>query len=388
MAISKQYPTFALLNRWQTVLDVNEWHFNQIAGQGAPFVGDNCTQVWIQPEREHVARALHNAVKKMKDAMGFYPRPVYLSERIPFGRGTPWQLQRLQTKWGNRKLIEFGQRAASVISAGATVTYSDSDGDGVPDLATITVSSGVSTDEVALFFRTADGATSAAHELWEITPITVTQSGGTTTITAPRAYFVKPSTIWNIPRQSSDPNGLEKNAGGTMQSGDFVTAVDVYRVYTDTTTPLQVYGDPIYTQSTSLSQNLATTGVARIVDADLGLFEARVENCACIDHHIQGVQVYYKAGQALEYTHMQSEMEEACIRLANTLMPQQVSTLCDVTWNMWAEDRQSMKVDNMVILQERDTGNPFGLKQGQVAAWHVARQYKLASGGKLTKAMR
>jgi hypothetical protein len=387
MAISKLYPTYALLNRWQYTLDVNIWHFNQVAGNGAPFVGDNCTEVWIQPEREHVARALYSAVNKMKDAMGFYPRPVYLSERIPFGRGNPYSLQYLQTKWGNRKLIEFGQRATSVISAGAAIVYTDSDLDGVPDLATITVTSGVSTAEVALFFRTADGAPSAAHELWEITPITVTQSGGTTTITAPRAYFVKPS-IWNVPRDPADPNTLEKNDADTTQTSDFVTAVDVYRVYTDTTTPLQVYGDPIYTQATDLDQNLATTGVARIVDAELGLFEARVENCDCVSHHIQGVQVYYKAGEALEYTHMRSDFEEACIRLANTLMPVQSSTLCDVTWQMWTEDRQSMKVDNMVLLQERDTGNPFGLKQGQVAAWHVARDNKLVSGGKITRGVR
>jgi hypothetical protein len=100
------------------------------------------------------------------------------------------------------------------------------------------------------------------------------------------------------------------------------------------------------------------------------------------------VQVYYKAGEALEYTHMRTDFEEAVIRLGNTLMPVQSSTLCDVTWNMWAEDRQSMKVDNMVLLQERDAGNPFGLKQGQVAAWKVARDNKLVSGGKLTRAIR
>lgn len=388
MAISKKYPTYGLLNHWQSVLDVNIWHFNQIAGDGAPFVGDNCREVWVQPEREHVARALYDAVQQMKDAMGFYPRPVYLSERIPFGRGVPYQLQVLQTKWGNRKLIEFGQRATSAIQAAATVVYSDSDGDGIDDLATITVTSGVSTDEVALFFQVSDGAPSAAHELWEITPITVSQAAGVTTITAPRAYFVKPSTIWNIPRDPTDPNTLEKNDGDTRATGDFVTAVDVYRVYTDTTTPLQVYGDPIYTQSYDLDLNVATTGVARIVDAELGLFEGRVESCACPAHAIQGVQVYYKAGEALEYGHMQTQMEEACVRLANTLMPQQPSTLCDVTWNMWAEDRQSMKVDNMSLLQERDLGNPFGLKQGQVAAWHVARQYKLVSGGKLTRGIR
>lgn len=386
MAISKQYQTYGLLNRWQDVLNVNVWHFNQIAGAGAPYVGDNCTEVWVQPEREHVARALSNSVNKMATALGFWPRPVYLEERIPLGRGWPYQLQYLQTRYG--KLIEFGQRATTAISSGATVTYSDDDGDTVNDLATITVTSGASTDEIKVFFRTADGAPSAAHELWEIAPLTLSQSGGTTTITGPRAYFVKPTTIWNRPRDISDPNTLEKNDGDTSDPNDFVTAVDVYRVYTDTTTPLQVYGDPIFTQTSDLGSSLATTGVARIVNAELGLFEARVSCSSCPEHAIEGVRVYYKAGQALEYGHMEAELEEACIRLANTLMPVQPITLCDMTWQMWDTDRQSLKVDNMVITQEKDLGNPFGLKQGQVAAWHVVNDRRIRRGGKVTYGIR
>lgn len=381
MAISRQHNHYALLNRWQAVLDVNEWHFNQAAGAGAPYIGDNCTEVWIQPEREHVASALYKAVNKMKTALGYWPRPVYTSEIIPLGRGYPYQFQHLQTEVG--KIIEFGQRAVTLIDDAVAVAYSDADGDTVPDLATIQVTTGVSDAEIAVFFRTADGAFAAADERYEITPITVTSSGGVVTITAPRAYFVKPSE-WAKPWDISDPNKREKNDIDTASPDGFVTAVDVYRVYTDTTTPLQVVSDPIYTQSSDLDMNLATTGVARIVNADLGLFEARVESCTGCQGPIESVRVYYKAGAALQYGHMDSELEEACIRLANTLMPQQPTTLCDTTWNMWAEDRQSMKVDNMVIAQEKDLGNPFGMKQGQIAAWHVVNDRKIRRGGKVT----
>src|SRR5574338_418229 len=200
MAISKQYTTYGLLNRWQSLLDISDWHFNQAAGSAAPFTKDQCLEVWVQPEREHVARGLYNAYWKMTRALGFFPRPTYVTEDVRLSRGVPYQLQMLQTsrEFGG-KLIVFGSRATSVISAGAAVVYSDADGDGVDDTATITVASGVSTTEVGVFFTTTDGAPSAAHDLWEITPLTVTASGGNLIITGPRAYFVKPSTIWAIP---------------------------------------------------------------------------------------------------------------------------------------------------------------------------------------------
>lgn len=385
MAISKQYTTYGLLNRWPEILGIDLFHFNQITGAGAPYTKDNCRAVWIKPEREMVARALSNAVNKMERYLAFPVAPRWFEERIPLGRGWPYQLQYLQTSRG--KLIEFGQRAASVISSGATVTYTDADGDTIPDTATITVSSGASVDEIKVFFRTADGAPSAAHELWEITPLTVTQSAGVTTITGHRALFVLPS-IWDKPYDPADPNSIEHNDGDTQAPTDFVTLVDVYRVYTDTTTPLQVYGDPIFTQTSSLDQSLATTGVARIVNADLGLFEARVSCSSCPEHAIEGVRVYYKAGQALEYGYMEAELEEACIRLANTLMPQKPSNLCDTRWDMWDTDRQSQKVDNMVITQQKDLGNPFGLLQGQIAAWHVVNDRKIRRGGKVTYGIR
>ncbi len=385
MAISKQYTHYGLLNRWAEILNVEAMHFNQAAGAGAPFVNDACREVWIQFEREHVARALGNAGNKMKTALGFSPSPVFESEIIPLGRGTPYQFQHLQTKTG--KLIEFGQRATSLISAGVAVVYSDADGDTVNDTATITVATGVSDAEIALFFQVADGAPGAADVRYEITPVTVTSAGGVVTITAPRAYFVKPSE-WNKPYNITDPNKREKNTIDTATTAGFVTAVDVYRVYTDTTTPLQVVSDPIYTQNVDLDLNLATTGVARIVNADLGLFEARVENCTGCIGPIESVRVFYKAGYALEFGHMEGQLEEACIRLANTLMPEQPTTLCQPTWEMWAADRQSMKVDNMVLLQEKDTGSPFGLKQGQVSAWHVVNDYRIRRGGKITYGIR
>lgn len=384
MAISKQNTTYGLLNRWQSLLDISDWHFNQVAGSAAPFTKDQCLEVWVQPEREHIARALYNAVQKMTRELGFYPRPVYVTEDVRLSRGVPYQLQMLRTKYG--KLITFGSRATSVISAGAAVVYSDADGDGVNDTATITVASGVSTTEVGVFFTTTDGAPSAAHERWEITPLTVTASGGNLIITGPRAYFVDPPTIWNIPFDITDPNRLEKNKANTTVAGDFVTTVDVYRVYTDTTIPAQLITDPYLVQNSNLGQSIATTADVRIVDAETGIIEVRASGCTFEPY--EAVRLYYLAGQALVYNAMEAQLEEACIRLANTLMPKQASTLCDITWEMWAEDRSPMLVDNQVSLQKRDTDNPFGLLKGQIAAWHVVQDYRIRRGGKITMGIR
>lgn len=367
-------------------MGVDIFHFNQAAGAGAPFTNDACTKVYVQPQREPIARALFNAVNKMKTYLSFWPRPIYTSEIIPLGRGTPYQLQHLQTSVG--KLIKFGQRATSLIQSNVTIAYSDADGDGVDDLATIQVTTGIADDEIAIFFRTADGAPASADERYEITPITVTSSSGVVTITAPRAYFVKPNDFWHIPWDKSDPNKREENDATTTNVLHFVATVDVYRVYTDTTTPLQVVSDPIHTQTSQLSQSLATTGVARIVDAELGLFEARVESCAGCQGPIESVRVFYKAGEALQYGRMEAELEEAILRLANTLMPEQPTTLCQPAWEKWSQDRQPMRRDNVFTMQEKDLGNPFGLLQGQVNAWHVVQERKITRGGKITRGIR
>ncbi len=120
MAISKYVPVYGLLNAWQRINREDVWHFGQCAGQGAP-LGD-CT-VYIQEDRESIADALNEAFNLFTTYLGYYPRPTWSEQTIRLGGGVPYQLQRLKAEHGY--LIEFGQRATSLIQANVAVTYSD-----------------------------------------------------------------------------------------------------------------------------------------------------------------------------------------------------------------------------------------------------------------------
>jgi len=260
MAISEQLLTYGLLGQWQRIVHENIWHFNQSNGSGTR---NEACPVYIQEDREDVAQALNMSFHMFAQYLGYFARPIWNTERVDIGGGYPYFLQPLKLKRGGY-LVEFGQRATSVIQANAAVTYSDVDGDGIDDTATITVVNATAVDEVQIFFRTADGAPAAADERYQIEPVKVSTSAGTITITGHRALFVKPSTIWDIPYDPTDPNGQTRNYADTANATGFVTAVDIYRVYNDTT--------DIGTLNGSLDTQTLTSGNLEIDNAEYGAF--------------------------------------------------------------------------------------------------------------------
>ena len=279
MAISLQgdvYPGF--LNDWQSIMEpqTGVWGFNQVAGPGAPLTR-NCG-VYIQPDREQIGRAMSAAYVKLSRYLGAPAYPMWMTERITLGRGVPWWRQQLRTKYG--RVIQFGKQAQTLIEADAVVTYSDADGDGVNDTATVSVVTGVDASEIALFFRVADGAYSTGNTRFQIAPVRVSVSAGTATLVAHRALFVKP-TIWQTPYDPADANDLERNAASTSSVADFVTAVDVYRVYTDTSQAIQIISDTLDVGVCAPCSSAATDGCVRVWDYEQGIFEPRVDADFC-----------------------------------------------------------------------------------------------------------
>lgn len=377
MAISEYVPVYNLLNAWQRINQESIWRFNQAAGTGAPL--GECP-VYIQDDREQIAEALNDAWQLFTTYLGYYPSPVWTSETIRLGGGRPYQLQRLAAKVGY--LVEFGQRATSLIQASAAVTYSDTDNDGVDDTATITVASTVDVDEVQIFFRTADGAPGAADERYQIEPVSVTASGGNISIRGHRALFVKPSTIWNIPYTPTDPNFRTRNYADTASATGFLTSVDVYRVYNDTTVTGQLISDPIWTQGTDLDGNILTSADVRITDAERGRFEVRTDCSAVLNcvGPLEAVRVYYRAGYPLVNGQMDNQLLRGIIRLANANMYRKLCTFCPETADIWEQDRTPAgAAENPVAT--RHANNPFGLMKGQVAAWLTVLARTQPSGG-------
>lgn len=386
MAIAKTVDNNLLLNAWQRVVDENEYSFNQVAGKGAP-LNKNC-DVYIQSDRETIARALDQSLKKIARVLRYWPRPKWFQGTLHLGAGVPTRFEYLQTntteEGGSWKLIEFGQRATTLIDDNATVTYSDS-GYGVNDTATISVATSVTNpDEIQIFFRTADGAPGAADPRYQIEPARVSISGGVATIVASRWLFVKPNTIWDVPWVVGDPNNRERNkADSANTSSNFVTDVDVYRVYNDTTTQLELL---------DTNNDVLDTFTAEIVDDELGGFTF-TRDCwdswRCYCHHPTRLRVSYRAGQPLVNGYMDAELEDAIVRLANVLMPVELCTFQAPTKNRWENDRNPMVQQNISVLTPADLKNGFGSTlAGAVYAWRTAVDRSIASGGKITMRMR
>lgn len=341
-------------------------------------------ELYVQSERDMIANALYEAGQMMSDVLGFFPRPHWTSERIFLGRGAWYDLQPHNLSHGY--IQEFGVRTTSLIQAGVSVVYSDSNSDGTDDTVTITVTTSVDAGEIAVFFRVADGAESAGHEHWEIEPLTVTVSGGVATITGSRYLFVHPANIWAKPYEQ--PNFNVKEAGNTQGTAAFVTAVDVYRVYSDSTSAATMNSDPIwcYGCSTSLGTNTTSVGTGRILDSRLSIVQVRPSSCcSTCGTWPETVDVYYKAGYPLANGKMDRRLEQALIRLANTLIPYQPPTFNDRTLNMWKEDRQYVQQGQVM---EKDL-SPFGnLMRGRVEAWSLIKRMALGSGSKATQKWR
>lgn len=383
MAISKQVENNNLLNAWARVMNEQTFVFNQAQGDGAP-LNDNC-DVYIQPEREDIARALDAAIKKMARVLRFWPKPKWFADTINLGSNYVWGQIWMPPSSG--KIIELGQRATTLLAANSLVTYSKNPVNNIVDnVATIGpfATSVTDPDEIQLFFRAADGAPGAGDPRYQIEPISVSISGGAATITADRALFVMPNTIWDVPFLPTDPNLTERNFADTGAATDFVTMVDVYRVYNDTTTPVDI-----------LDRNNTVLGSfdGSIWDARLGLVEMADSCCQLVQTcgTAMKVQIHYRAGEPLTYGQMDSELEEACVRLANTLMPNPICSFRNRAQDRWNQDREApVDKSGNAVLSEADMRNEFGnFMRGTVWAWKVATDRALMrTSGKLTRRWR
>lgn len=389
MAISTYLKNHLLLNRYPFVMGERIPTFNQIAGRGAP-LNANC-DVYVLPDRNDIQRALNSSYDKISRLLGYVPRPEWFQNTFTFGKGIPTRFEYFQTKsadnGGSWMLQDFGQRAVTLIQAAAPIVYSDQGGYGVDNTATITVPAGAltDTDEIQIFFTVTDGAPGVADERYQIEPATVTLSGGNFIITADRSLFVKLS-IWATPYVVTDPNQLERNAADNATgSPDFITTVDVYRVYNDNTIQIEVL---------DWNSTLITTVDGVIIeDGQLGLFSIHndcwneILGCCC--QRPVRLRVSYLAGQPLVNGFMDSELEEAIIRLANTLMPTALCAFCEATKNRWEQDRNPSVRDRMAIITQQAAQNYFGLTSyGAVYAYQTAIDRRIVAGGSITSHLR
>lgn len=371
--------TLTLLNAWPRRMTVPIYHWNQVTGAGvnAP-LSEPRSDAWVQIEREYVAEGLTTAIGLAIPHLGFYPRPVFLTKRIPL-----YGVRRyVGLKLGYGYVQAIGTRATTVLQTAAAVAYTPALPVDNQVLATITVTvpAGTDPDEIRVYFQEAgrpDGfidSTEVTDDRWRIEPLKVAVNGTTATITGHRALFVQPS-IWADPYLSPNYNASAKNKADTGDVADFVTAVDVYRVYPDLTNAVR-----FLSRQCDGAGFDTTLGSAWIENDRLGLVAIRPPCCSGCHNPFEFVDIDFYAGLPTVNGEVQRDLQTALIRLANTELPQEPTAWSDKRLEIWQKDagialfggNQDRRIDNET---------PFGSLTGQVAAWRVVSRLALGGGG-------
>lgn len=381
-------------------------------------VTSECGSVWTkydwqnndQVSHMQLALTIKEAEYEISRALGSFPAPMWIAEESqPYPR--PWARQytgrgidisgrpkSMRSSFGN--VISGGRRGTTLILtatvAGATLVYSDNDGDGLFEHATITVPTTL-TDvrEIKLYFTGHDG-----EQDWEIRPVRRKElSGGNVIIHVDSWQLIDPMLYETFPTE----DGYE--AIDISDVTNFVTSVDVYREYNDTTSASSqfVWENDLHSTCTSCGgigcedcTPATQDGCLTIRNYEAGMvtpFPAEYSNGAWVAstwtecREPDNVKLWYYSGlvsndfsRNRSYDPLSQELAKAIALLASARLDR---PLCGCGT---AQAKVSaLQVDMAVSVRDGDSyfltpdamNSPFGTKVGEVQAWRLIG--KLAS---------
>jgi len=395
--------TLLSLYEWAELMQLNPWEFAQF-GEGFPVTNNaQCHYVWFQRSypyafisREEVAATIEKAEAALASQLGFWPAPKYFEETVPVPhqqpqyrdwpyttyqytpRYSPLAFRTLNVKTG---WVQGGGIRAYTAIGDYAVTYSDSDGDGINDRATITFATTVTDEnEIGLYFTAADRANDPLDETWRIRPARVSISAGTATVVAPALLFVVPAKELALNPQALD----------VTVAANFVTTVTAARVYTDTTatddTPNQGFalwdaipGDCDTTPCTQASAAICL-GESNM---EMGLVSASYTSGECCNgwRPPNRVRAKFLAGYPLVNGRMDRRFADLVAHLAAAWLPVEECG-CERSarilhyWRAEASDMEANQPPRPITPEE--INNPFGSLRGAVYAWKGIQQYMVS----------
>lgn len=353
------------LDAWRSSVYQDVWRFNQVLGLGIP---DTNETVYIQSEREWLGQSLATSIRKMKRYLRFSLRPEYeIAEPAnSFDYRYRSRGQIVHTRYKHLKAL--GLKTKTLIEADVTVNYSNVGNVGIDDTATITVTTPIDAGEVFAFFRTADGANAAGSDTYQILPLRYERNGTDVILTGSRALFVSPALYWNRPYENA--TNLERNAADTTAVGDFVEAVDIYRVYPDATKAVKAVQYRACDGCTPRERWIE----AVIVDPLTGGIRL-CDGGACWSW-ADRLELNYLAGYPETDQTMDGMLKDALTRLTNAEMPHYPNAAIGNVQPQWKND---YKVPEEGV-GTRFVNNPFGLRNGHIAAWRTVEAMALGQG--------
>lgn len=243
------------LDTWARIMGLDPRHFNQVTTVAKPV--ELCSRPWkqwawqenSQVGREDAALAILQAENDIEALIDYPLIPIWVNDErsnvaqpgipgvinVGFADVNGYPLN-IEARWKN--VISGGIEAKTLIEAGATVIYSDMDGDGYFETATVIVLTTVTDpEEIAVYYPG-----EAARDEWEVRPLhdpithrrSVTIAGGSATIVMAREQLVDPDLL-----EALNPSSVDGDV-----AGNFLGTVDVYRHFNDPQTQASMLWQP------------------------------------------------------------------------------------------------------------------------------------------------
>lgn len=372
-------PTLVSVDRFGELLGIHPLHLNQVMVHNLASVkscGYPITQYsWQDADRvgrEEIAMALYDAERWVAQWLGFDPGiQWHAGEEVNFMR-KPVSSDRLSSVSQFGYVLTGGQRAKTLIDDNVAVVFSDTDGDGYSETATITVATTVTdTSEIKIYYPGRD-----ASDSWEIPTTSVSISGGTATILTKRERLVLEDLM----------EALEVNEVDGLIDANFLSTVDVYRVYNDPSKQVEFYWDRHGCTGDGCEYAVQTGCIATInsrkgwlslqpgtFDADDLSFSVNYwTECRPPDR----AKIWYKAGL------VDQQLERAVCYLALVAMDRPVCSCAklDEFSRYWTTDFSLTNRAASNKISRRNLDNPFGPTRAGVYAWNVVSRLRIGEG--------
>lgn len=396
------------LDRWAALMGLSPLHFNQVRFAEA----DNaiCSDIYFQYNwqtvdhisREQLAQTIAEVEDEIESWLGYHICPDWeVDEWRPSirphspefvnynGHDVRGFRQTVRADWGY--FISGGIKAQTLIEAGVAIAYTDEDGDGYKETATVTVNT-VAQDinEIAIFYPGTNG-----DEAWEIQNPQVSIAVPVATIVFRREQAVIPEKL-----EAMNIEGAE--AIGDVDA-DFLETVDVYRRYNDPQAQASFLWEPLATglcgscggSGCTVCAYSAQTGCLILRgeprqslvgywpatwDADDADF---TRTAWAVYRNPDIIRLYYYSGwrdKNSRYTsRLSSDWERTVAYMAAARLPRPPCDCSADTWRYWREDLNLAAGDengpqfyNPLLSRvgiANPLDNPFGSRRGELMAW-------------------
>jgi hypothetical protein len=343
--------TYGLLDRWRVRFNQQPYQFQQVS-DGYDLAAPT---VWIQREREELARSLMAEVEDFNNWVGYNPRPMFHEEIVRLNPNNNFWNQNLAVS-KSLKVIGFGQEAKTLLGT-ATISYSGNTA--TFSLTTDEIESG----ELYVLFQAADVDGNGGDLRYSIGSLTSYYDGSAYQWEGHRSLFVKP-TLQNELDSFLNGDPAERNVLNTDAS-NFVTTVDIYRVYRDTTVTAKLLSRDGVT-NTVLENDINVI----LTNPEYGQFNVNVD--ATFSGIPFAIKVWYEAGKELnESGTMFTPFETMIVRRAKAEFPVSVDQVAYRASANWQND-STLITD---IPNGAAFANPIGNRMIDWYTWQLYRQY-------------